>query len=153
MAGLQCLKRLYLQVHEPDLAGELDETSLAVIEQAQEVGRLAQKMFPGGVRIEAGHEELDKALALTAQVVAKGQVPTLFEATFQHDHILVRADILERHAKGKWRLIEVKSATDVKDRYIYDVAIQRLVLEGCGFKVVPCLMHLNRDYVYDGKQY
>ena len=153
MAGLQCLKRLYLQVHEPDLAGELDETSLAVIEQGQEVGRLAQKMFPGGVRIEAGHEELDKALALTAQVVAKGQVPALFEATFQHDHVLVRADILERHAKGKWRLIEVKSATDIKDRYVYDVAIQRLVLEGCGFKVVPCLMHLNREYVYDGKQY
>jgi predicted RecB family nuclease len=105
------------------------------------------------VRIEAGHEELDKALALTAQVVAKGQVPALFEATFQHDHILVRADILERHAKGKWRLIEVKSATSVKDRYIYDVAIQRVVLEGCGIKVVPCLMHLNREYVYDGKQY
>ena len=153
MAGLQCLKRLYLQVHEPDLAVELDETSLAVIEQGQEVGRLAQKMFPGGVRIEAGHEELDKALALTAQVMAKGQVPALFEATFQHDHVLVRTDILERHATGKWRLIEVKSATDIKDRYVYDVAIQRLVLEGCGFKVVPCLMHLNREYVYDGKQY
>ncbi|MGA2610709.1 MAG: DUF2779 domain-containing protein [Terriglobia bacterium] len=153
MAGLQCLKRLYLQVHEPDLAGELDEASLAVIEQGQEVGLLAQKMFPGGVRIEAGHEELDKALELTAQVVAKGHVPALFEATFQHDHVLVRADILERHAKGKWRLIEVKSATDVKERYVYDVAIQRLVLEGCGLKVVPCLMHLNREYVYDGKQY
>jgi hypothetical protein len=153
MAGLQCLKRLYLQVHEPDLAGELNEKSWAVIEQGQEVGRLAQKMFPGGVRIEAGHEELDKALALTAQAVAEGQVPALFEATFQHDHVLVRADILERHAKGKWRLIEVKSATEIKDRYVYDVAIQRLVLEGCGFKVVPCLMHLNREYVYDGKQY
>ena len=153
MAGLQCLKRLYLQVHEPELAREFDPTSLAVIEQGQEVGRLAQKMFPGGVPIEAGHEELDKALALTAQVVEKGQVPALFEATFQHDHVLVRADILERHAKGKWRLIEVKSATDIKERYVYDVAIQRLVLEGCGFKVVPCLMHLNREYVYDGKQY
>ena len=111
MAGLQCLKRLYLQVHKPDLAGELDATSQAVIEQGQEVGRLAQKMFPGGVRIEAGHEELDKALALTAQVMANGQVPALFEAAFQYDHVLVRADILERHAKGEWRLIEVKSRT------------------------------------------
>jgi predicted RecB family nuclease len=153
MAGLQCLKRLYLQVHEPDLAGELDPTSLAVIEQGHEVGRLAQKMFPGGVLIEAGHEELHKALALTAQVVAKGQVPALFEATIQHDNVLVRADILERQAHGKWRLIEVKSGTSVKDRYVYDLAIQRIVLEGCGFEVVPCLMHLNREYVYDGKQY
>src|SRR5208282_2101246 len=32
-------------------------------------------------------------------------------------------------------------------------AIQRLILEGLGMKVVPCLMYLNRDYVYDGKQY
>lgn len=87
IAGLQCLKRLYLQVHEPDLAGELDERSLALIEQGQEVGRLAQTMFPGGVLIAAGHEELDKAMALTAQVVAKGQVPALFEATFQHDDV------------------------------------------------------------------
>jgi hypothetical protein len=44
MAGLQCLKRLYLQVHKPGLAGELDERSWAVIEQGQEVGRLAQKL-------------------------------------------------------------------------------------------------------------
>ena len=33
------------------------------------------------------------------------------------------------------------------------MAIQRLILEGLGMKVVPCLMHLNREYVYDGKQY
>ncbi|HUI41573.1 MAG TPA: DUF2779 domain-containing protein [Terriglobia bacterium] len=153
MAGWQCLKRLCLEVHDPDLAGELDESSRAVIEQGQEVGRLAQKMFPSGVLIEAGHEELNKALAVTADVVAKGQAPALFEAAFRHDNILIRADILERRAKGTWRLIEVKSATQLKDYYTYDVAIQRLVLEGCGFKVVPCLMHLNREYVYDGKEY
>ncbi len=153
MAGLQCMKRLYLQIHEPELAGETDEGTLAVMEQGQEVGRLAQMMFPGGVLIEAGHEELSKAMDLTAQAVAKGEVPAVFEATFQHDKVLVRADILKRQAKGKWRLIEVKSATQVKDYYPYDVTIQRLVLEGCGFKVVPCLMHLNREYVYDGKKY
>jgi hypothetical protein len=50
-------------------------------------------------------------------------------------------------------LIEVKSSTDLKDYHLYDVAIQRLILEGCGLKVIPCLMHLNRDYVYDGEKY
>src|SRR5208337_2318085 len=49
--------------------------------------------------------------------------------------------------------IEVKSSTKAKDYHHYDVAIQRLILEGLGMKVVPCLMYLNRDYVYDGKQY
>jgi hypothetical protein len=56
IAGLQCLKRLYLEVHQPELASEPDEQSKAVFEQGHEVGRWAHKMFPGGVLIEAGHE-------------------------------------------------------------------------------------------------
>ena len=85
--------------------------------------------------------------------VADKQHPAIFEATFTHDNILARVDILERLPRNKWRLIEVKSSTSLKDYYLYDVAIQRLILEGLGMKVVPCLMHLNREYVYDGKQY
>jgi predicted RecB family nuclease len=153
IAGLQCLKRLYLEVHQPELAGELDEQSMAVFEQGHEVGRWAQKVFPGGVLIEAGHEEMGKALRQTEQAVADKQHPAIFEAAFTHDNVLARVDILERLLRNKWRLIEVKSSTSVKDYYIYDVAIQRLILESLGMKVVPCLMHLNRDYVYDGKQY
>jgi hypothetical protein len=65
IAGWQCLKRLYLEVHQPELADELDEQSMAVFEQGYEVGRWAQKVFPGGVLIEAGHEEMGKAVGAT----------------------------------------------------------------------------------------
>jgi len=133
--------------------GEPDEQTMAVFEQGHEVGRWAQKKFPGGALIEAGHEEIAKALQQTEQAVADKQHPAIFEATFTHGNILARVDILERLPGNKWRLIEVKSWTSVKDYHIYDVAIQRLILEGLGMKVVPCLMHLNREYVYDGKQY
>jgi CRISPR/Cas system-associated exonuclease Cas4 (RecB family) len=153
IAGLQCLKRLYWEVHQSELAPELDEQSLAVFEQGYDVGRWAQKMFPGGVLIEAGPEEMGKALKQTDQAVADKQYPAIFEATFSYDNILARVDVLERLPRNKWRLIEVKSSTKVKDYYVYDLAIQRLILEGLGMKVVPCLMHLNRQYVYDGKQY
>ena len=153
IAGWQCLKRLYLEVHQPELVGEPDEQTMAVFEQGHEVGRWAQKMFPGGVLIEAGHDEIGKALQQTEQAVADKRHPAIFEATFTHDNVLARVDIMERLPRNKWRLIEVKSSTSVKDYYIYDVAIQRLILEGLGMKVVPCLMHLNREYVYDGKQY
>jgi predicted RecB family nuclease len=153
MAGWQCLKRLYLEVRQPELAGERDQQSLAVLEQGYEVGRWAQKAFPGGVLIEAGPEEMEKALKQTAQAVGDKQHPAIFEATFTHDNILARVDILERLPGNKWRLIEVKSSTSLKDYYLYDIAIQRFILEGLGMKVVPCLMHLNREYVYDGKRY
>ena len=115
IAGLQCLKRLYLEVHQPELAGEPDEQSMAVLEQGYEVGRWAQKMFAGGALIEAGPEEMGKALQQTAQAVADKQRPAIFEATFTHDNILARIDILERLPRNKWRLIEVKSSTGVKD--------------------------------------
>ena len=42
IAGWQCLKRLYLEVHQPELAAEPDEQSMAVFEQGHEVGRRAQ---------------------------------------------------------------------------------------------------------------
>jgi hypothetical protein len=153
MAGWQCLKRLHLEVHQPELMGEPDEQTMAVFEQGHEVGRWAQRAFPGGVLIEAGHEEIAKALQQTEQAVADKQCPAIFEAAFTHDNVLARVDILERLPRNKWRLIEVKSSTKAKDYHHYDVAIQRLILEGLGMKVVPCLMYLNRDYVYDGKQY
>lgn len=36
-----------------------------------------------------------------------------------HDKILARVDILERLSGDRWRLIEVKSSTDLKDHYLY----------------------------------
>lgn len=38
VAGCQCPKRLYWQVHEPELADEPDAAAEAIIEQGREVG-------------------------------------------------------------------------------------------------------------------
>jgi len=153
IAGAQCLRRLYYQVHQPELAGAPEDSHEDRLEQGQEVGILAQSRFPRGVFIsnEAG---LDDALAQTAALIENPSVPAIFEATFQHRGVLVRVDILERRPANRWRLIEVKSSLDVKDYHLYDVAIQAHVLKGCGLDLSSCgLMHLNRDYVYDGSQY
>lgn len=151
-AGLQCHKRLYFLVHQPELAAEPDESAQAMFDQGIEVGRLARELFPEGVLVEAEHSELNKALAQTSGLVKDGKAPAVFEATFDHQKVLVRVDVLERLAKSKqWKLIEVKSSTKVKDYHLPDVTIQRFVLEGQGFTVIPCVMHLNREYVYDGR--
>jgi|SRR5208337_660216 len=153
VAGVQCLKRLYLEVHQPELAGEPDEASKAVMEQGRQVGLVAQKAFPGGVTVEAGHTELAEAIKTTRELIAKSGAPAIFEATFQHKGVLVRTDILKRSGRSGHRLIEVKSATDVKPHYAYDIAIQRHVLTGADIEVERAsLMYLNRDYVYDGKK-
>ncbi|MGA8087109.1 MAG: DUF2779 domain-containing protein, partial [Terracidiphilus sp.] len=154
VAGVQCLKRLYLQVHQPELAGETDEGQQVRFEQGHEVGVLAHAVFPGGVLVESDEFHLDAALEHTAALVADPAVPAIFEATLQRSNVLVRVDILERRRRGRWRLIEVKSSVEAKEHYVYDVAIQHHVVQGCGLDISSaCVMHLNRDYIYDGKSY
>ena len=131
VAGCQCLKRLYLQVHQPKLAAEPDAAAEATIEQGREVGLLARKLFPGG--IEVSSTKLDQAIRMTRELVANPEVPAIFEGVFEHDGVLVRADVVQRREENLWRLLEVKSASDLKDYYVQDVAIQSYVLSRSGF--------------------
>ncbi len=153
VAGIQCLKRLHLEVYTPELAEDANEGQEARLEQGQEVGLLAQRKFPSGVLV--GFEDgIDDAVANTAALMDDPSVRAIFEATFQHSNLLVRVDVLQRRPNNRWRLVEVKSSVDMKPHYLYDVAIQYHVLNACGLDMSSaCLMHLNRDYRYDGTQH
>src|SRR5258706_11489111 len=94
-AGVQCLKRLYLLVHSPELGAQSDSADQAIIEQGREVGLLARTLFPGGVAVSSGGG-LDKAIRATRELVANPAVPAIFEGTFVHQNVLVRVDILHR---------------------------------------------------------
>ena len=70
------------------------------------------------------HEHVPEALEETRQVIDAGTAPALFEAAFEHEHVFVRPDVLERLPDGGWRLVEVKSTTKLKDVLVQDVAVQ-----------------------------
>ena len=153
LAGCQCLKRLYLLYYEADLAPPPDEAKLAKFEQGYEVGRLATQAFPRGALVDEDHMKHKEAVARSRELMADDSVPAIFEAAFTYEDVHVRVDILKRQPKDRWRLIEVKSTSKLKAYHYPDVAIQKFVLEGCGLKLSEaCLMHLNREYVYDGKE-
>jgi hypothetical protein len=69
LAGRQCLKRLYLQVHQPKLAAQPDGANEAILEQGREVGLLARQLFPRGVEV-AGFRGLDQAIRITKELLA-----------------------------------------------------------------------------------
>ena len=150
VAGCQCLKRLYLQVHEPELAAEPDAAADAIIEQGREVGIIARQLFPGGVEIPS-ECRLDEAIRATCELVANPEVPAIFEGVFEQQNVLVKVDVLQRQLDWRWKLIEVKSTTEVKDHHLEDVAIQHWVGTRSGVDLAAsCLAHVNRDYVYEG---
>src|SRR5450631_646828 len=113
VAGAQCLKRLYWQVHEPELAGVPDAAAVAIMEQGREVGRLARQLFSGGVEIKSGDPE--QAISTTQELIANPEVPAIFEAAFENGGVFVRVDILQRRRDGRWRLVEVKSTATSKN--------------------------------------
>lgn len=156
LSGLQCQKRLYLEIYRPDLATEPDEATQAILDMGTEIGELARTRFPGGVLVEADRKHIEEALQQTKALVDDPAVPAIFEGAFMFDNVLIRVDILERLATAEngesvWRLIEVKSSTRVKDVHLDDLAVQTYVLNGSGVILADsCLMHINSQYVYPG---
>ncbi|HSL03884.1 MAG TPA: DUF2779 domain-containing protein [Nitrospiraceae bacterium] len=154
LSGLQCHKRLYLEVHQPALATKPDAATQAMFDMGTEVGEFARSRFPGGVLVAAGYRQTEAALAQTAELVQDLHVPAIFEAAFLHGGVLIRADVLERvlTAEGQpcgWRLIEVKSSTKVKDVHLEDLAVQSEVILGAGLRLLfVCLLHINTGYFY-----
>jgi predicted RecB family nuclease len=149
MAGMQCLKRLYLLVHQPEFGRGKTGADFALMDQGRQVGKLAQRLFPGGIEVSTGDH--DEAIRITRELIANPDVPAIFEAGLEFDGVFVRVDILHRRKDGRWRLIEVKSSASMKDEHVEDVAIQYRVVSKCGVNVASCyLATVNRQYVFPG---
>lgn len=146
-AHRQCPRRLWLHVHCPELE-EYDSGSAARFAHGDQIGAIARALHPGGVLI-AG-EDLRQALAETAGLLAQPPRP-LFEATFEHQGVLVRADLLLPDGAGQWHLTEVKSSTRVKPHHPADVAIQAWVAgqAGLGLSRVE-IAHIDTGFRYPG---
>ncbi|MCZ6695470.1 MAG: Dna2/Cas4 domain-containing protein, partial [Acidobacteria bacterium] len=144
-SGLQCHKKLWWEIHEPDAPELVPDAALQFIfDQGHEVGRVAQTYVPGGVLIDVPHTERQRRLQTTDAALRDGAT-VLYEPAFEHDGVVAVVDILER-TRGGWNLIEVKSTTKMKPQHLPDVAVQTYVLHGAGLEVKRAeLMHLNRE--------
>ena len=149
LAGQQCPKRLYLEVHRPELA-EPDASRAAVFATGHVVGEAARRQFPEGILI-GQQDDLAAALKETTEHLSHPGPITLFEATFQAEGVLVRCDVLRKNKHGKLSLIEIKSSTEPKPEYDLDVAAQAWVIEHAGYRLDGIqLGYISRDFLYPG---
>ena len=116
LAGLQCPLRLWYQCFEPGLAGEISPVKQALFDTGHSVGRLATRLYPGGILIEEDYRHHDQAVSTTAAIMQNPDIHALYEAAFLFDGVRVRVDILERDGADGWNMIEVKSSTSVKKK-------------------------------------
>jgi hypothetical protein len=152
LAGLQCHLRLWYQCYERELIPEVPPARQAIFDAGHAVGKLATQLYPGGVLIEEPYYQHELAVQSTLKAMQNPEVRAIYEAAFMYDGVRIRVDILERRENGTWNLVEVKSATSVKEVYCADVAVQHYVLQGCGLKIGRAgILHINNKYVYDGQ--
>ena len=122
LGGLQCAKRLWMEVHAPLEDRTADTLPLA---NGRAFDRLVQTLAPGPVI--ARDSGMPAAIAATARLLRSAAPPVLYQPAFRAGDLAVIADIL-RHHRGSRTLVEVKSGTSVKPEYLSDVAYQALVL-------------------------
>jgi len=153
MAAFQCERRLWLELHHPELA-ELSAATRAAFATGHEVGDVARALYSARygegptIAYEGG---LGQAVSATKRLLADAadQRP-IYEATVRYQGILVRLDVLLRGPSGI-RLIEVKSSTSLKPEHVTDAAIQAWVARGAGLDVRRVsLAHVDSRFVYPG---
>jgi hypothetical protein len=150
ISAWQCPRRLYLEKFRPDLAATSDATQ-ALFATGHEIGAVAKRLFGTSDAVEIRFDRrMSRMVDATRDLLASGARFPIFEATFEHDGILVRADALIPSRDG-WRLVEVKASTSVKDYHVLDCAIQEWVLRNAGVQLTSIhLAHINNRFVYQG---
>lgn len=148
--GLQCHKSLYLYKFHKKLRDEVSEAQEAIFQAGTDVGILAQQLFPNGIEIPFEGHSFSEQCKKTDNAINDG-IPSIYEATFIHDSLFARVDILSRDGEG-WAINEVKSSTEVKAVHVNDVAFQYFILNSLGLPVSRAtLVHINNQYVRHGE--
>jgi Domain of unknown function(DUF2779) len=89
-------------------------------------------------------EYAEKMISETVSPKMKSEVKAIYE------NLYLRADIVVPTKNGV-DIYEVKSSTQVKDQYVYDIAFQKYVFEKSGIKVNNVyLIKINNQYVRRG---
>jgi Domain of unknown function(DUF2779) len=147
---LQCPKRLWLEQYSPELVDE-DAIDQAAIETGRVVGEKAREVFGRGRGHLVGHHRgLRSAVSETQALLDSGGADPIFEATFDYDAVTVLIDVLDRSGSAP-RIIEVKSATRVKDHFLADCAIQAWTLSQIGMEPAGTTVALiNDEFEYAG---
>ena len=154
LAFRQCPKRLWLEIHQPELRD--DSGAQTAFQIGNAIGELARSVFDingKGTLIDIETLGFAEAFSQSAELLSKGEGP-VFEAGVKANGALAFSDVmLPVWSDGElsWEMIEVKSSTSVKDYHSDDMALQGYVAEAAGIKLASVsLAHVDNQFVYSG---
>jgi len=155
IAYRQCPKRLWLEVHHPELRVDSAATR-ASFQVGHQVGEIARQIYDPageGTCIDIAKDGFKAAFEQSARLFETGDRP-VFEAGFKSSNTIAFADVMipaDDGGRVSWKMVEVKSSTSVKDYHRDDVAVQSFLARAMGIKLssvsVACI---DSSWVYPG---
>ena len=150
----QCQKRLWLEIHHPELRIDTLQTQ-AGFTIGNDVGEIARKIYDPlgkGSLIDIKKDGFENAFQRSKDLL-QTDLP-IFEAGFSAAGGLAFSDVMlpdEQDGKRAWRMVEVKSSTSIKDSYRDDIAIQAYVARSAGVALKSVsLAHIDNTWTYPG---
>lgn len=155
IAFRQCTKRLWLEVHRPELRQDSPATQ-ASFQVGYQVGDIARRIYDPsemGVCIDAMKDGFPAAFEQSARLLAETTRP-VFEAGFKSEKTIAFADVMipdvERGCRS-WKMVEVKSSTGVKAYHRDDVAVQSFLARAMGVSLTSvAVAHIDSSWTYLG---
>jgi len=154
IAFRQCPKRLWLEIHRPELR-KISAATEARFQIGYQVGDIAIKLYDPSstgvvIKLKEGFRE---AFKLSARLLEQGK-QIIFEAGFRFQDSIALADVMipsTRSGRTTWKMVEVKSSASVKNYHIEDIAVQSFLARGMGLEVESVsLAHVDTSWIYPG---
>ena len=154
LALRQCAKRMWLEIHRPDLREDSAATQ-ASFQIGHKVGDIARRIYDPeglGAVIDVQSEGFARAFERSAELLHSRQ--PIFEAGIDAGGAMAFADVMlpgQQDGQQVWRMVEVKSSTSVKDYHRDDVAVQAFVARSAGVPLQSiALAHIDSSWTYPG---
>ena len=142
---------LWVKKNKRKLIPPVDANLQARFDQGHEFEKYVEPLFAPLVCL--GFDDFSAYQALpneTLKAWEHGAV-NVSQGRYVYDQATCIVDLLCKQEDGSYKLIEIKSSTGQKAEHIFDLAFQKVVLDGAGFHVSKCeLAIVNKEYTRKG---
>ena len=142
---------LWLKMNDPSKIPPVDAATQAMFDAGHAFEPYVESLFPEGVALGFSDFDEYRSLPLRTQQAFESGAQVVFQPRFEWNGFTCISDIVSVAEGRTVDLYEIKSSTRVKPDHLYDLAFQKVVLEGNGFAVRNVsVIHVNTKYVRQG---
>lgn len=143
---------LWVKKHDPSKIPPVDDATQAMFDAGHAFEPYVESLFPEGVTLGFSDFDEYRSLPVRTQQALESGAQVLFQPRFEWNNFTCISDIVSVVEGKTVDLYEIKSSTKVKPEHLYDLAFQKVVLEGNGLSVRNVsVIHINNQYVRHGE--